>query len=95
MNSNLIMILAIFTLGAGLIFGLWSFTRAKKAQDHHEDAAAAQRQRREPPNIPPDGTPGSIDPTTTDHRGDAPKGTEGSWSQDRADNPPTPMPPRN
>ncbi|HSJ79229.1 MAG TPA: hypothetical protein VK913_10900 [Erythrobacter sp.] len=95
MNSNLIMILAVFTLGAGLLYGLWSFTRAKKAQDNHEDASVAQRQRHEDVNIAPDGTPGSIDPTVSDHRGDAPKGPDPAWSQDRANDPPTPMPPRN
>jgi hypothetical protein len=43
MNDNIVMTLAIFTLGAGVLFALWSFTRAKKAQYHHEGAAAEGR----------------------------------------------------
>lgn len=43
MNGNIVMLLAIFTLGAVLLWGILSFLRAKKAQDHHEGAAAEGR----------------------------------------------------
>jgi hypothetical protein len=104
-----IMFLALFTLGAGLVIGIISFTRAKQAQDHHEDAAVAQRQRHEDAAMPVEGTPGNIDPTVSDHSGDpdtppvqtrngvpvAPTDSGRSWSKERGANPPTPMPPRN
>jgi hypothetical protein len=67
-----IMFLALFTLGAGLVIGIISFTRAKQAQDHHDDAAVAQRQRHEDAEMPVEGTPGNIDPTVSDHSEDAP-----------------------
>lgn len=104
-----VMFLALFTLGAGLVIGIISLTRAKRAQDHHEDAAVAQRQRREDAEMPVEGTPGNIDPTVSDHSGDAPAppvqtrngvptaptDSGRSWSKERGANPPTPMPPRN
>jgi hypothetical protein len=65
-----VMALALFTLGAGLVIGIISFTRAKQAQDHHEDAAVADRQRHEDPAAPVEGTPGNIDPTVSDHHHD-------------------------
>lgn len=37
---DIVMILALFTLGTVLVFGIVSYLRAKKAQDHHEGAAA-------------------------------------------------------
>jgi hypothetical protein len=55
MNSDIVMFLALFTLGAGLLWGVWSYTRAKKAQDNHEGAAAEGRDpmhSREP--VPPE-----------------------------------------
>lgn len=55
MNGNIVMLLAIFTLGAVLLWGILSFLRAKKAQDHHEGAAAEGRnpmQSSEP--VPPE-----------------------------------------
>ncbi len=102
-----VMVLSLFTLGAGLVIGIISFTRAKKAQDHHEDAAVADRQRHEDPTAPVEGTPGDIDPTVSDHRGDpvaradrtgangvpvAPTDSGRSWSKGRGANPPTPEP---
>lgn len=105
-----VMALALFTLGAGLVIGIISFTRAKQAKDHHEDAAVADRQRHEDPAVPDEGTPGNIDPTVSDHR-DAPAAPAGrsrsngvpvaptdsgrSWSKERGANPPTPRPPQN
>jgi hypothetical protein len=106
-----IMFLALFTLGAGLVIGIISFTRAKRAQDHREDAAVAERQRHEGAGEPVEGTPGDIDPTVSGHRtgGPAPTSTSRnangapvastdsgrSWSEERGANPPTPEPPRN
>ena len=55
MNGSIVMTLAIFTLGAVLLWGIVSFFRAKKAQDHHEGAAAEGRnpmQSSEP--VPPE-----------------------------------------
>lgn len=109
-DYDTIMLLAVFTLGMGLVIGVVSFLRAKKAQDHHEDAAVAERQRHEEPAAPVGGTPGHIDPTVSDdHRGGpvaapdrsrngvpvAPNDSGRSWSKERGANPPTPEPPRN
>lgn len=111
MNSdyNTIMVLAVFTLGMGLVIGVVSWLRANKAQDDHEDAAVAQRQRHEDPAAPVEGTPGSIDPTVSDPHLTAPARAPGhsdngvpvapsdsgrSWSKERGANPPTPTPPR-
>jgi hypothetical protein len=109
-DYNTIMLLAVFTLGMGLVIGVVSLLRAKKAQDHHEDAAVAERQRHEDADAPVEGTPGSIDPTVTDHHHPAPARAPGhsdngvpvaptdsgrSWSKERGTNPPTPEPPRN
>jgi hypothetical protein len=55
MNISIVMILAFFTLGSVLLYAVWSFTRAKKAQDNHEGAAAEGRnpmQSNEP--VPPE-----------------------------------------
>lgn len=107
-DYNTIMLLAVFTLGMGLVIGAVSFLRAKRAHDHHEDAAVAERQRHEDPDAPMEGTPGDIDPTVSHHSGEAarPAGqsrngvptapTDGgrSWSKERGANPPTPEPPR-
>jgi len=108
-DYNTIMLLAVFTLGMGLVIGVVSWLRAKNAQDHHEDAAVAERQRHEEPDAAREGTPGHIDPTVPDHhhgspaatpersRNDVPTApTDGgrSWSKERGANPPTPRPPR-
>lgn len=108
-DYNTIMLLAVFTLGMGLVIGVVSWLRAKNAQDHHEDAAVAERQRHEGPAAPAEGTPGHIDPTMTDHPHPEPAHapehsdngvpiapTDGgrSWSKDRGANPPTPEPPK-
>lgn len=107
-DYDTIMLLAVFTLGAGLVIGVISWLRARRAQDHHEDAAVAERQRHEDPAAPIEGTPGDIDPTVSDHRGDptaaparsrdgvpvAPSDSGRSWSKERGTNPPTPIPPR-
>ena len=114
MNMNFqfdaVMFLALFTLGAGLVIGIVSYTRAKKAKDHHENAAVAERQRHEDPRADVGGTPGDIDPTLSDRSGSRPaapsesvhdgdlKGSRDSgrtWSEERGANPPTPMPPKN
>ncbi|WP_285713797.1 hypothetical protein [Erythrobacter oryzae] len=108
-DYNTIMLLAVFTLGMGLVIGVVSLLRAKKAQDHHEDAAVAERQRHEDPAEPVEGTPGAIDPTVSDHHHAEPSRVTGrtengvpvaptdggrSWSKERGANPPTPIPPR-
>lgn len=85
-DFDAVMFLALFTLGAGLVIGIISWLRARKAQDHHEDAAVAQRQRKEDAEATLEGTPGD---------GVAPTDSGASWSKDRGANPPTPMPPRN
>ena len=55
MNFNfdwdIVMILALFTIGSVLVIGLVSRMRAKKAQDHHEGAAVERRQRKQH-NVP-------------------------------------------
>lgn len=110
-DYNTIMLLAVFTLGMGLVIGVVSFLRAKNAQDHHEDAAVAERQRHEDSDAPMEGTPGDIDPTVSDHNHGsgpapapdrrhngvpvAPSDSGRSWSKERGANPPTPEPPRN
>lgn len=109
-DYNTIMLLAVFTLGMGLVIGVVSWLRARNAQDHHEDAAVAERQRHEEADAPIEGTPGHIDPTVPDHHRGGPAAapehrgssvpvapTDGgrSWSKERGANPPTPEPPRN
>lgn len=107
-DYNTIMLLAVFTLGMGLVIGVVSWLRAKNAQDHHENAAVAQRQRHEDTDAPVEGTPGSIDPTVSDQHGEparvpnhrdngvptAPSDSGRSWGKERGANPPTPTPPR-
>lgn len=81
-DFDIVMVLALITIGSVLVIGLVSRMRAKKAQDHHDDAAVAQRQRAE------DGTEGeepSSGRTWSEERGRNPPTA----------NPPTPMPPRN
>jgi hypothetical protein len=99
-----VMFLALFTLGAGLVIGIISFTRAKRAQDHHKGAAVAERQSHEDPRADVGGTPGNIDPTVSEAAHDgkhaASRDAERTWSEERGANPPTrtsptPMPPRN
>ncbi|KPQ22496.1 MAG: hypothetical protein HLUCCX21_06165 [Porphyrobacter sp. HL-46] len=43
MDFDIVMLLALFTIGAVLVFGVWSLTRAKKAQDRGEGTAAEGR----------------------------------------------------
>ncbi|WP_017665480.1 hypothetical protein [Porphyrobacter sp. AAP82] len=107
-DYDTIMLLAVFTLGMGLVIGVVSWLRAKNAQDHHEDAAVAERQRHEEPDAALEGTPGNIDPTVADHGSEpaaapprsasgvpvAPSDSGRSWSHERGANPPTPRPPR-
>ena len=107
-DYNTIMLLAVFTLGMGLVIGVISWLRARRAQDHHEDAAVAERQRHEEPETLEGGTPGDIDPTVSEHHRGGPaappeRSRNGvptaasdsgrSWSHERGENPPTPMPP--
>jgi hypothetical protein len=102
-DFDIVMILAVFTLGGGLLWGITSYMRAKKAEDHHEGAAVADRQAQEGPDAPPEGTPGGIedprvrvrDGHTEKHGIAAPNDSGRSWSEDRGANPPTPIPPRN
>jgi type VI protein secretion system component VasK len=79
---DIVMVLAVFTIGAALVWGIMSWRRAKAAQDHHEDAAVAERQRLEDGETPP-GTFAEVDESGR------------NWSKERGSNPPTPMPPRN
>lgn len=81
-DFDIIMILAVFTIGAALLWGILSYLRAKQAKDHHEDAAAAGRQRREDAKA----THGSFAEVDESGR---------NWTKERGANPPTPMPPRN
>lgn len=108
-DYSTIVLLSVFTLGMALVIGVISFLRAKKAQDRHEDAAVAERQRHEDQAAPIDGTPGSIDPTVTDHHHPArpvrvpdphdnaapvaPTDGGRSWDKERGANPPTPNKP--
>jgi hypothetical protein len=75
-NFDVVGALAFFTIGAALVFGIISWMRAKKAQDHHEDAAVAQRQRAEEAS-------GTREEPVTDSAGR-------SWTYERGANPPTP-----
>lgn len=86
MNSNLIMILAVFTLGAGLLWGIMSWLRAKKAQDHHEGAAVAERQRTEGNVSPSDEEPASR--TWSKERGANPPTPEAAPSESPPATPP-------
>lgn len=43
MNINIVMTLAFITLAAALLYGVWSYVRAKRAKDHHEGSAAEGR----------------------------------------------------
>jgi len=88
-NFDIVGALAFFTIGAVLVFGIISWTRAKKAKDHHEGAAVADRQRmddglavRDQRSTDPDSTlpPGRVAPTDGGR----------SWSKERGANPPTP-----
>jgi hypothetical protein len=80
-----VMLLALFTLGAVLVWGILSYLRAKRAKDHHHDAAVAQRQRTEDAEVSLSTAPGD------DLKG--PNDSGRSWSEERGVNPPTPMPP--
>lgn len=81
-DSDIVMVLAVFTIGTALLWGILSYLRAKQAKDHHEDAAVAERQRREDAVTPP-GTAAEVDDSGR------------NWTKERGANPPTPMPPRN
>lgn len=84
-NFDIVGALAFFTIGAVLVFGIISWTRTKKAQDHHEDAAVAQRQRAE------DGAP-TQDAPRDSRTGEriTPTDSGRTWSHERGANPPTP-----
>lgn len=102
-DFDIVMILAIFTIGAVLVLGIISWMRAARAEKHHEGAAVADRQQREDADLPPEGTPGGITDTAgLDHSREGRMGgisaendSGRSWDRDRGANPPTPMPPRN
>jgi len=102
-DFDIVMTLAFVTIGAALVFGIVSWWRAKKAEDHHEGAAVADRQAQEGPDAPLEGTPGGIedphvrvrDGHTESHGISAPNDSGRSWSKERGANPPTPTPPRN
>ncbi|RNJ63917.1 MAG: hypothetical protein EDM03_06095 [Porphyrobacter sp. IPPAS B-1204] len=79
-DFDIVMVLASFTLGAVLLWGILSWLRAKQAKDHHEDAAVADRQRHEDAEA----TPGTLDKVDESGR---------NWTKERGANPPTP--PRN
>lgn len=81
-DFDIVMVLAVFTLGAVLLWGILSWLRAKQAKDHHKDAAVAKRQRDEDAETPP-GTFTEVDESGR------------NWTKERGANPPTPMPPRN
>lgn len=96
-----VMFLALFTLGAALVFGVVSWLRAQRAQDHHEDAAVAQRQRMDEADAPLERVPGQGGTESGEETAVpvAPSDSGRSWSEERGRNPPTPsptpMPPRN
>lgn len=81
-DFDIVMVLAVFTLGAVLLWGILSWLRAKQAKDPHKDAAVAKRQRDEDAETPP-GTFAEVDESGR------------NWTKERGANPPTPMPPRN
>lgn len=81
-DFDIVMVLASFTLGAVLLWGILSWLRARQAKEHHEDAAVADRQRHEDAETPP-GTFAEVDESGR------------NWTKERGANPPTPMPPRN
>ena len=85
-DFDIVMVLALFTIGAVLVFAIVSRMRAKKAQDHHEGAAVADRQRAEDTAATAEGLTGA--PAETDDK-------QRNWAQERGANPPTPTPPRN
>lgn len=85
-DFDIVMLLALFTIGSVLVFGIVSRTRAKRAQDHHEGAAVADRQRMED-------AAGHRDREPDDFK--APNDSGRSWTKERGANPPTPMPPPN
>ncbi len=85
-DFDIVMILALFTIGSALVYGIASWMRANKAQANHEDAAVAQRQREEDPVTDAD----APDEGFTDANGSG-----RTWTKERGANPPTPTPPRN
>lgn len=84
-NFDIVGALALFTIGAVLMFGIVSWLRAKKAKDHHEGAAVADRQRMED-------RAASRDAPRDVRSGDQTLPTDSgrTWSQERGANPPTP-----
>lgn len=84
-NFDIVGALAFFTIGAVLVFGIISWMRTKKAQDHHEGAAVADRQRAED-------NAGLRDAPRDSRTGEAivAKDSGRTWSQERGANPPTP-----
>jgi len=85
-DFDVVMFLALFTIGTVLVLGIISWIRARRAQDHHQDAAVAQRQRMDEAEGEPDRAPNEFS---------APNDSGRSWSKERGANPPTPMPPKN
>jgi hypothetical protein len=86
MDKDIVMTLALFTIGAVLVIGLVSLLRAKKARDHHDGAAVAEREREQLAAGKRD-----VRPTTPHEEVEDASGR--SWSKERGANPPTPMPP--
>lgn len=87
-NFDIVGALAFFTIGAVLVFGIFSLTRAKKAQDHHEDAAVAQRQREDDGAPPRETGQGAQRDSRTGER-IVPQDSGRTWSHERGANPPT------
>ncbi|MEQ5789219.1 hypothetical protein J3454_15110 [Erythrobacter sp. NFXS35] len=87
MNFNfewdIVMTLALFTIGTVLVYGVVSLLRTKKAQDHHDDAAVAKRERQQLAEGKRDVRP------TTPHEEMKDKSGR-SWSEERGANPPAP-----
>jgi len=86
MDKDIVMFLAIFTIGAVLVIGLVSWLRAKKARDHHEDAAVAERERSQL-------AAGKRNVRATTPHEEVEDAEGRSWSEERGANPPRPMPP--
>ncbi|WP_296719570.1 hypothetical protein [Erythrobacter sp.] len=87
MNFNfewdIVMTLALFTIGTVLVYAVVSLLRTKKAQDHHDDAAVAKRERQQLAEGKSD-----VRPTTPHEEMKDDSGR--SWSKERGANPPTP-----
>ncbi|MBI1402108.1 MAG: hypothetical protein GC147_02695 [Porphyrobacter sp.] len=87
MDKDIVMILAVFTIGAVLIIGAVVLARTRRARDRHEDAAVAERGRRQAAAGKED-----VRPTTPSEDVESESGR--AWSKQRGANPPTPnLPP--